>query len=397
MTRFLPLFFIFLLAALIPRPALPSSSPTPVGDECINAAFPPSDTSRAVGWHVINLDAPPEDRWTPLVKAKKTQIAALVKHIKTYIKELSGSSLLIDIIENKLGPLADTMRYPFGEEMKGIARAGNITLSDVVMFNVFYELFTFCTSIVAEDGNGKLYHVRNLDFGIFMGWDVKTHKWQTSELLRPLTVNLDFQRGGKTVFQSVNFAGYIGVLTGIRPHRFTFSINERFDVHDAGLKGIINWLEGDHSGHWLGFLTRQVMENATSFEEAFKALSNTKMLAPAYFILGGNSSSQGAIVTRSSGKAVNVVRLRQPATRWFLLQTNYDNWTPTPFYDKRREAGDHCMAQMSVLGTSFQGLFNVLSSQPVLNKLTVYSALMSVNDGHLETWLQDCADPCTPF
>ena len=55
---------------------------------------------------------------------------------------------------------------------------------------------------------------------------------------------------------------------------------------------------------------------------------------------------QGAIVTRSSGKAVNVVRLRQPATRWFLLQTNYDNWTPTPFYDKRREAGDHCMAQV---------------------------------------------------
>merc|ERR1712168_1765999 len=133
------------------------------------------------------------------------------------------------------------------------------------------------------------------------------------------------------------------------------------------------------------------------FEEAFKALSETKMLAPAYFVLGGNSSSQGAIVTRSSAKAVNVVRLRQPATRWFLLQTNYDNWTQTPFYDKRREAGDHCMAQMSVLGTSFQGLFSVLSSQPVLNKLTVYSALMSVNDGHLETWLQDCADPCTPF
>ena len=67
-------------------------------------------------------------------------------------------------------------------------------------------------------------------------------------------------------------------------------VNRSFS--DAGIKGIINWLEGDHSGHWLGFLTRQVMENATSFEEAFKALSNTKMLAPAYFILGGNSSSQ---------------------------------------------------------------------------------------------------------
>ena len=59
---------------------------------------------------------------------------------------------------------------------------------------------------------------------------MKTHKWRTSELLRPLTVNLDFRRGGKTVFKSVNFAGYIGVLTAVRPKGFTLSINERFDI-----------------------------------------------------------------------------------------------------------------------------------------------------------------------
>ena len=61
---------------------------------------------------------------------------------------------------------------------------------------------------------------------------------------------------------------------------------------DPGINGILKWIEGDHSGHWLGFLTRDVMENATSFQEAFNLLSNSKMLAPAYFILGGNSSSQ---------------------------------------------------------------------------------------------------------
>jgi len=377
---------------------LPVALPlTTAGDECVNGAFPPTDASRAVGWHVVHLDDAPEARWTSLIKEKRKEIAALITHIKTYIKELSGSSILIQIIEKDLGPLADTMRYPFGEEMKGIAKAGNMTVSDIVMFNIFYEIFTFCTSIVAEDPNGKLYHVRNLDFGVFMGWDVKTHKWQTSELLRPLTVNVDFRRGNKTVFQSVHFAGYIGVLTGIRPKKFTFSINDRYDIHDAGIKGLLEWIEGDHSGHWLGFLTRQVMENSTSFDEAFQALSTTKMLAPAYFILGGNSSSQGAIISRSSTKAVDVVRLRQPSNRWFLLQTNYDNWKPAPFYDNRREAGNRCMEQMSVLGTSFKGLFNVLSSQPVLNKLTAYSALMSVSDGHLETWTQDCGDPCVPF
>ena len=58
------------------------------------------------------------------------------------------------------------------------------------------------------------------------------------------------------------------------------------------MSGILKWLLGDHSGNWMGFLTRQVMENATSFAEAKDKLSNSPMLAPAYFILGGNRSGE---------------------------------------------------------------------------------------------------------
>ena len=35
--------------------------------------------------------------------------------------------------------------------------------------NIFYEVFTVCTSILAQAGDGTLYHGRNLDFGLFMG------------------------------------------------------------------------------------------------------------------------------------------------------------------------------------------------------------------------------------
>lgn len=38
---------------------------------------------------------------------------------------------------------------------------------------------------------------------------------------------------------------------------------------------------------WVAFLTREVMEEATSYEEARNKLSHTKLLAPVYFILGG--------------------------------------------------------------------------------------------------------------
>ena len=63
---------------------LPVAFPlTTAGDECVNGAFPPTDASRAVGWHVVHLDDAPEARWTSLIKEKRKEIAALITHIKT--------------------------------------------------------------------------------------------------------------------------------------------------------------------------------------------------------------------------------------------------------------------------------------------------------------------------
>lgn len=35
--------------------------------------------------------------------------------------------------------------------MKGIANATNVNLSEIVLYNIFYEIFTLCTSIVGQD------------------------------------------------------------------------------------------------------------------------------------------------------------------------------------------------------------------------------------------------------
>ena len=42
----------------------------------------------------------------------------------------------------------------------------------------------------------------------------------------------------------------------------------------------------------MSFLTRSVLETATGYEEAKTMLKDTKLLAPAYFILGGNKTGQ---------------------------------------------------------------------------------------------------------
>jgi acid ceramidase len=77
----------------------------------------------------------------------------------------------------------------------------------------------------------------------------------------------------------------------LKPKRFSLSLDERFQI-DGGLVGILRWLIGDRSGKWAGFLMRDVLEQAGGYDEALSLLMNSKLLAPVYFIVGGNSSSQ---------------------------------------------------------------------------------------------------------
>ncbi len=48
-------------------------------------------------------------------------------------------------------------------------------------------------------------------------WDVQNNTWAMSEALRPLVLNFDFQRKGKTVYITTGFAGFVGAFTGFRP------------------------------------------------------------------------------------------------------------------------------------------------------------------------------------
>ena len=69
------------------------------------------------------------------------------------------------------------------------------------------------------------------------------------------------------------------------------TVNERF-TGTGGYIGILEWIIGKRDGYWNGFLTRHVMETATSYTQAQKILSQTKLLAPTYFILSGTQPGE---------------------------------------------------------------------------------------------------------
>ena len=65
--------------------------------------------------------------------------------------------------------VAKSLPSVYYEEIVGISKATGLEVSEITVYNIFYEAFTFCTSIIMEDKNGHIYHGRNLDFGLFLG------------------------------------------------------------------------------------------------------------------------------------------------------------------------------------------------------------------------------------
>ncbi|KAJ7326742.1 hypothetical protein JRQ81_016501 [Phrynocephalus forsythii] len=239
----------------------------PFAEDCRRQEYPPSGPrfKGKTPTYIINLDLPPSERWVQLAREKRGELITVIQTLKNLVASFASAQKIIASLESKFAWIGSTLPYPFNEEIKGIASAIDASLGDVVVFNIFYEIFTVCTSIVAEDSSGKLYHARNLDFGLFLGWDIKNSSWTITEVLRPLMVSLDFQRNNKTVFKSSNLAGYVGMISGVKPN------------------------------------------------------------------------------------------------------------------------------------ISLPTMFNILSTKPVLNKLTVSTTLLEVSEGHIETYLRDCPTPCSPW
>uniref|UniRef100_A0AC11C581 N-acylsphingosine amidohydrolase 1 n=1 Tax=Ovis aries TaxID=9940 RepID=A0AC11C581_SHEEP len=158
--------------------------------------------------------------------------------------------------------------------------------------------------------------------------------------------------------------------------------------------GVMEWILGKKDAQWIGFILRSVLENSTSYEEAKNILTNTKILAPAYFIVGGNQSGEGCVITRDRKQSLDVYELDPKQGRWYVVQTNYDRWKNPFFLDDRRTPAKMCLNRTTQENISFATIYDVLSTKPVLNKLTVYTVLIDVTKGQFETYLRDCPDPC---
>lgn len=352
---------------------------------CFSVRAPREDAIPARRF-AINLDLPPRQRWQGVVEAYKTDIEYLLKLVKTMVPKVALD--LVSLIGLKI---ETAVPYPYSYEMMGIAESlDGISVGDVLLANLIYELTAFshgsksrnngrggamaCTSIVAEAINGSIFHGRNLDYTLV-------------RFLENMTITVDFQRSGKTSFTGTTFAGYIGLLTGQKPYKYTISMDER----DQGQLWM-NALEGFSNGlnAVVSFRIRDTLDQQDlSFDEAIIFMADKPLIAPCYIIMGGVKPGEGVVITRDREVVLDLWRINAYKGKWYVLETNYDRWTTPPASDDRRDPAIKLMEEMTRKNVGSQAIYNVLSTPPVLNNHTTYTVVMSAANPDLyNTWIR---------
>ncbi len=230
-----------------------------------------------------------------------------------------------------------------------------------------------------------MYHARNLDYPV--------------DGLNGITASVTFvnssgAQGGapaRVLYHGTSFIGYVGLLTGMRPGGFSVSVNQRTVNASQPLQAFLENIQSALSGgQSIGMFLRTALQEEASYTSALRRLNSTKLIAPVYLTMAGTHAGEGAVITRnrdhadlSHGLAAGIWALQSPPASWFRLETNYDHWAPAG--DKRRATAYAEMNKLSPAVLDGQALFQVLSTPPVLNGDTRYTAVMSAATGEYYT------------
>mmetsp|Transcript_90014 Transcript_90014/g.178966 ORF Transcript_90014/g.178966 Transcript_90014/m.178966 type:complete len:546 (+) Transcript_90014:55-1692(+) len=225
---------------------------------------------------VIDLRRPPEERWSDVIAHFREPMAKVFKQMSDEILESIGSygELMLRPITSLIFP------SHIRAEVCGIAKAVGVSCNVLRIMQIAYELHAACTSVAAIlPGGPQLFRT--------MDWDL--------QLLKRLSATFHFIGDGLN-FTATSWAGYVGVLTGVRAagpdwDGLALSVNFRRKVQEPLSIGVI--LEKVKNlvtlGEPVGFLLRRILggRDFAMHNSAMFALETQPVVAPVYFTVVG--------------------------------------------------------------------------------------------------------------
>ncbi|XP_073717268.1 N-acylethanolamine-hydrolyzing acid amidase-like [Misgurnus anguillicaudatus] len=314
---------------------------------CVStASFPPPVVN-------ISLDVPADQRWAPL---KNLYDVDFLKKAAAQVIDSTVPKWVHDAVKPIVRALEKYIPQPYAEEIRGMASFYGSDISDIVLLNFAYEVSTFCTSIVAQDIKGNIYHGRNLDC--------------PHDVLRNLTLDVVFIKNGQVAYRGTTFAGYVGLWTGQSDKKFTVSGNQRNKGH--WWENVISALFKSSPVSWL---VRETLEEAEDFQNAVNRLKKVPIIADVYYIVGGVRPGEGVVITRDRDGSADIWPLDPVNGNWYRVETNFDHWLPSK--DDRRDTAMKALNATGQDHIDMNSLYQVLSVYPVCRNHTVYTTVMS--------------------
>lgn len=71
--------------------------------------------------------------------------------------------------------------------------------------------------------------------------------------LRAALINVEFRQNNRTLYVATSFAGFTGIFNGMKPNKFSLSLNSRLS---GGWKNVFHWLTGDPNYQFATYATR---------------------------------------------------------------------------------------------------------------------------------------------
>lgn len=351
---------------------------------------------------VLDLDTPPKDRWAAL--GEDPDFANYSQDYKNYLGQYIPKAVL-PLVTTIVSGLKGHYYDDYADEMVGLAKALKMSVGDVVLANLIYQLEHIgrtceagnttgpcpnktgpglCTAAIVNgpDDGDEVWQGRNLD-------------WDLDDKLLRYVLRVEYQRGGKTLFTGVQIAGEIGILHGLMPGVIGVQMNARKEGGNL-LDNLAQIILGHKTPT---HVLRRALEESASYESAMDFLATTKLANPVYYVVSGARHGQGAIITRDRKGARDVWNLYEPSSKdtkginpqpdWFRLQTNFDHWEPVPSEDDRRHPG---VANIKAFcnSTASQACVNkVMTTWPTKNHHTDVTSIMCPKTGYLDVavWL----------
>lgn len=303
----------------------------------------------------IDLSIAPETRWIDVLTDKK---AAILNLASTIEKFTSATSIWLAGQALSYSHNLQTLR----RELVGAAEITHSDFNTLAYLNLIYPLEGDSSlSILARQADGTVLLGKNIEFHM-------------KDLIKSLEVDVEFYKGKDYLYRTTMYAGYFGVLEGVRDGAFSVSVNKKESISEY-----LDWFY-----LYMGYLkpshaVRNVLEYEKDYQSALLSLSGIKINTPAYFLIS-DAEKNGVVLTRSTDSTLDQWSLIDKT--WYLVQTNFDHKLPAPDSDHgRAKAASALLDSITSSELSLEALQKILQDPRLLFEDTVVSTVANTKTG----------------